>query len=142
MTNPGLLEPVVGLRPSAEADSARYEIVHDQRVEKPPMSVYAGRIAFLIAKKLDDFGEAHRLGRAGTETLFRLDPETNLQRRPDADFVSYERWSAERPLPHSDPWEVVPEVAVEVISKTNPAEDVIIKVEEYFRAGVQLVWVV
>jgi Uma2 family endonuclease len=36
----------------------------------------------------------------------------------------------------------VPELAVEVISASNTFEEVLGKVHEYFRAGVQAVWVV
>jgi len=54
----------------------------------------------------------------------------------------YQRWPKDRPLPHTDPWLVVPELAIEVISKSNPAEEMLDKIQEYFDAGVQLVWVV
>jgi Uma2 family endonuclease len=136
------LEPAALAAPPVATNDKLYEIVNGQWMEKLPMSAYATRIAFLIARYLDSFAETHRLGRAGTEYLFLLDPARNLQRRPDAAFVSYERWPADRPLPHTDPWPVVPELAVEVISKRNPAEEVLDKLEEYFQAGVQLVWVV
>ena len=35
-----------------------------------------------------------------------------------------------------------PDLAVEVVSKSNSATDVKDKIEEYFRAGVRLVWLV
>jgi Uma2 family endonuclease len=81
-------------------------------------------------------------GRAGTETIFLLDEEANLQRRPDAFYVSFKRWPADHPIPHSDPWPVVPDLAAEVISKSNLAEDILDKVAEYLRAGVGKVWVI
>jgi Uma2 family endonuclease len=37
---------------------------------------------------------------------------------------------------------VVPNLAVEVVSPTNTADEVVEKIEEYFAAGVQLVWVI
>ena len=64
------------------------------------------------------------------------------QRRPDAAFVSYQRWAKNRPLPHTDPWLAVPELAIEALSKSNPAEDIVDKLQEYFEVGVQLVWVI
>ena len=39
-------------------------------------------------------------------------------------------------------WDVVPDLAFEVVSPTDYAEDLLVKVDEYFRAGVRLVWVV
>ena len=58
-------------------------------------------------------------------------------------FVAYDRWPLEA-APTDDPpeWELAPNLAVEVISPTNKAEEVIEKIEEYFAAGVQLVWVI
>jgi Uma2 family endonuclease len=57
-------------------------------------------------------------------------------------FVSYQRWARERPLPHTDPWPVVPDLAVEVVSPNDLAEELRIKVRDYFQAGVQQVWVI
>ena len=42
----------------------------------------------------------------------------------------------------ADGWEVVPNLAIEVVSPTNTASDLDAKVEEYFHAGVELVWVI
>ena len=39
-------------------------------------------------------------------------------------------------------WAVVPELAVEIVSLTNSADAVAVKLEEYYKAGVILVWVV
>ena len=64
-----------------------------------------------------------------------------LERRPDFAFVAYDRWR-ERVLQESAAWELVPNLAVEVISPSNLAEDLIEKIDEYFHVGVQLVWVI
>ncbi len=143
MTPTTALEPVSLAASTLEADGDMlYEVVNGQLVEKPPMSAHGTRLAFRIAKQLDVFGEAHQAGRGGMEHIFLIDPATNLQRRPDACFVSFRRWPADRELPHTDPWPVVPELAAEIVSKSNSSEDVIDKLHEYFRAGVQLVWVI
>jgi Uma2 family endonuclease len=39
-------------------------------------------------------------------------------------------------------WDVVPDLAVEVISPHDLAEEILQKVVEYFQAGVRLVWIV
>ena len=47
------------------------------------------------------------------------------------------------PCPSSDnAWDVAPDLAVEVVSPTDLAEELMDKVAEYFQAGVRLVWVV
>ena len=56
-------------------------------------------------------------------------------------FVSYERWPKDRTLPGTATWRVVPDLAVEVISPHDLAVEVLEKVDDYFRAGVRLVWV-
>ena len=74
--------------------------------------------------------------------LFMLLREKNLQRRPDLAFVSFERWPRGKPVPGTNAWEVVPNLAIEVISPTNSANEVIEKLDDYFAAGVQRVWVI
>lgn len=137
---PALSPPLPPLRGS---EDALYEIVDGQRVELPPMSIYAARIASLLGRKLGDFSEAQGLGETVVEGLFRLPLPKDRNRRPDVAFVSYKSWPKSRPMPESDnAWDVVPDLAVEVVSPTDLAEDLMGKVEEYFRAGVSLVWVV
>jgi Uma2 family endonuclease len=119
-----------------------YEIVNGQRVEKPPMGFYECRIAALLCYYLEHFARAQQLGRACVEALFRLVNGGAIERRPDVAFVSYQRWPKARKMPRAKAWDVVPDLAVEVISRTNFAEDVLVKVHEYLRAGVQRVWVI
>jgi len=117
-------------------------VVDGQIVEPPPMGTYPTWIASLLILPLGTFARTQGLGRAVVEMLFRIDPATKLQRRPDLAFVSYERWPRTRRVPKDAAWEVVPDLAIEVVSPTNLAEDLLAKVHEYFRAGVRQVWVV
>ena len=88
------------------------------------------------------FARSNGLGRVFSEMLFLLDREADLRRRPDVAFVSAERWPVERRAPRTAAWEVVPDLAVEVVSPGDLAGDLRRKVEEFFRAGVRAVWVV
>jgi len=63
-------------------------------------------------------------------------------RRPDVAFVSYQRWAKDQDLSSGNGWEVVPDLAVEVISPTDLAAEVMRKVYEYLEAGVVEVWLV
>jgi Uma2 family endonuclease len=74
--------------------------------------------------------------------MFDLRPEVNRERRPDVAFVSFERWPRERPIPGTRSWAVIPDLAVEIISPTNTADDIAEKLQEYFHVGVRQVWVV
>jgi Uma2 family endonuclease len=57
-------------------------------------------------------------------------------------FVSAERWSLDREIPEEGDWEIVPDLAVEVISPNELFEDVHDKIGKYFSYGVRQVWVV
>jgi Uma2 family endonuclease len=107
------------------------------------MSILAALIATNLATAINSFAKKHSLGRAVSEGLFILAPPATRIRRPDVAFVSFQRWGAAKPLPlQENAWDVVPDLAIEVISPSDLAEEVMEKVEEYFRAGVQQVWVV
>jgi Uma2 family endonuclease len=119
-----------------------YEVVNGQTLAKPEMGVEESVLASLLLRWLAPFADANRLGRVVTETLFLLDPVSGLKRRPDLAFVSSQRWPFQRRVPKAESWDVVPDLAVEVISKSNSANEVDEKIDEYFRAGVRQVWVV
>ena len=119
-----------------------YEIVNGQHVDLPPMSAFATWIASRLDHRLGPFADDHGLGTVVTEMLFVLDPEQNLRRRPDVAFVSAKQWPLNRELPESGDWEVVPDLAVEVVSPTDEFSEVVAKVREYFEYGVRRVWVI
>lgn len=127
------------------AEDKFYEIVDGLRVEVAPMSAYAARVATRLSFELILAARAARAGEVVVEALFRipLDRDRTRNRRPDLAFVSFDRWPADKPLPQTDnAWDVVPDLAVEVVSPTDRVEDMLAKVSEYFLAGVRLVWVV
>ena len=119
-----------------------YEVVDGQVVEKPAMGAYEGEIACLLMEPMLVHVRAKALGRVVSEILFRIDAQRKLNRRPDVAFVSHERWPIGRRAPRTAAWDVVPDLAVEVLSPSNRSVDDLGKVDEYFRAGVRLVWVV
>jgi Uma2 family endonuclease len=126
----------------AVQDEPLYEIVNGQRVELPPMSAYATWIASRLHGRLWPYVEDKGLGMSVTEMLFVLDAEHNLRRRPDVAFVATARWPLDRALPETGDWDVVPDLAVEVISPNDVFKDVLAKVREYFHYEVQVVWVI
>src|SRR5437867_10093080 len=95
-------EPIRATISPVDGEDTLYEIVHGQRVELPPMSVYATWVASRLASKMDAFAEANALGVAVREALFRLPFPDDRKRRPDVALVSYERWPKDRPIPEDD----------------------------------------
>jgi Uma2 family endonuclease len=122
-------------------DDMLYEVVDGQIVEKIVGTRQVG-VAFRLAYRLEAYAEPKRVGQATTEMIFLLDRARNLQRRPDAAFISNARWPADQDFPTETPWDMVPDLAIEVVSPTNTADAVNDKRLEYFTAGVRQVWVV
>jgi len=123
-------------------DDPLYEVVDDKVVELPPMGAYETWLAAVLTTHLETFVRQHQLGRAVPEMLFDLGPTVRRKRRPDVAFVSYERWPRQRRVPRTEAWEVVPNLAVEVVSRSDRGDDIVDKVTEYFGVGVEGVWVV
>jgi Uma2 family endonuclease len=126
---------------SPTEDESLYEVIDGERREAEPMSAREVALASFLISILGNFAQQHRLGWAVAEMLFLLDRERNLQRRPDVAFVSYARWG-QPAIPTEEAWDVVPDLAVEVVSRTNRAVEIEAKLLDYFAAGVSLVWVV
>jgi Uma2 family endonuclease len=119
-----------------------YEVSAGQRVELPPTGAYECWLATRLAALMQPYCQSNNLGRTMVETLFVLDAHGDLQRRPDVAFVSFERWPKNRRVPRTSAWSVVPNLAVEVISVSNSADEVMAKIREYFAAGCEQVWVI
>jgi Uma2 family endonuclease len=121
-------------------DVERYEVIDGMRVEREPMGAFETVLASWLCYLLNDFAVGQKLGLAVSEVLFVLNASSCLQRRPDVAFVSYARW----PTPvvaRESAWDVVPDLAVEVVTPSNLAEEIDSKITDYFQAGVRLVWV-
>jgi Uma2 family endonuclease len=134
--------PLEALAGPSLRDDSLYEVVDGQIVELPSMGAYQNSIASELVYFLLAFIKPKKLGRAVGETLFVLDRAADLKRRPDVAYVSYERWPRTSKVPQTEAWDVVPEVAIEVVSPSNSAEEILEKIREYFQAGCQRVWVV
>lgn len=118
-----------------------YEVV-DGQIKEKTAGVQETEIASLLFGFLFTFLRQNRLGRVLSEMIFRIDVAKDLQRRPDVAFVSHAKWPIKRRAPHSAAWDLVPDLAIEVVSPTNSAVEVQTKIDDYFEAGVSRVWVI
>jgi Uma2 family endonuclease len=135
-----LQPPAAAVGPAPE--EPLYEIVNGQKVELPPMSVYSNHVAGKLFSRLNAHAETNALGSAVMECLFILDPVRDVRRRPDVAFVSAARWPLDRLLPERGDWQIVPDLAVEVVSPNDVFQEVLNKMREYFHVGVSQVWIV
>ena len=119
-----------------------YEVVDGQIVELPPMEAHESELTFSLAFAIEQFVAARRLSKIVVELLFRIDVVRNLKRRPDIAFVSAARWPFGKRVPKGEAWEMVPDLAVEVVSESNGAAEIVGKIRDYFHTGTQIVWVI
>ena len=113
------------------------ELIDRVLVEKT-MGYYESCVASLIIMYLGEFQRQHDLGiilgEAGT---LRVLPDQ--VRVPDVSFIRWERFP-DRKLPREPIPSLAPDLAVEVLSQGNTPQEMQRKLDDYFAAGVRLVW--
>jgi Uma2 family endonuclease len=115
------------------------ELVDGVLVEKAvgaKESYLAGRLIQFLGAFADGSGLGFVLGEAGALRLM-----TGLVRIPDVSFIDWGK-VPNREVPDAAVPKLVPDLAVEVISPGNSAGEMLLKLKEYFLAGVRLVWYV
>jgi Uma2 family endonuclease len=122
-----------------DAENRLCELVDGVLVEKVigfDESIYA----VLLSAAIVDYLKTHDLGKVvGADGLMRIFPD--LVRIPDAAFISWRRFPEGKRRRGEIPL-VVPDLVVEVLSKGNTPKEMARKLDEYFQAGVRLVWYV
>jgi Uma2 family endonuclease len=116
-----------------------YELVRGEVVEIMPAGGESPEVELVLGGAIAQFVIKNKLGKVtGAEGGYWLMPGT--MRAPDIGFYSWEKHKLHtepdkfRPFP--------PDLAVEVVSPTDRASDVQLKVDLYRESGVKLVWVV
>lgn len=124
-------------------DHKRFELVNGELQERN-VSGDSSRIAMELVLLLGQIVKANNLGVIfGPDCGFRCfssadDPER--VRIPDVSFISAGRITPEQSA--AGYIEVVPDLAVEVVSPNDKARELDEKLEEYLQAGVKLVWII
>lgn len=113
------------------------ELVDGVLVEKT-MGYWESQIAFYLGSLILSFVRERKLGAvSGPDGPFRLRPGSI--RMPDIAFTSWQRLENEKPFENFAP-PIAPELAIEILSRSNTPGEMVRKREDYFKAGVQLVW--
>jgi Uma2 family endonuclease len=116
-----------------------FELVDGVLVEKP-MGYYESTLAFELGFHLRSFLRQHDLGKlAGEAGMLKLAP--SLVRIPDVSFISWSQFP-DRRIPDDPAPAMFPDLAVEILSKTNTRAEMTRKLKEYFLAGTRLVWII
>lgn len=97
-------------------------------------------VAVILARALGDFVDDHDLGMVlGADGPLRILP--GQVRVPDVSFIRWDRFP-NRSLPRGPLLTVTPDLIVEVLSEGNTPAEMNRKLDDYFLAGVRLVWYV
>jgi Uma2 family endonuclease len=115
------------------------EWVENTLVEKD-MGQHESWLTFIIIGELYSYMETHDVGMfLGPDGVMKILP--GIGRAPGVSFLSWASLPGGKPPPRSDKVPaVVPDLAVEVLSTNNTKAEMARKRDEYFRAGVKLVW--
>lgn len=114
-----------------------YELIDGEVVEIVPTGFKHGRTIRRMSKLLGQFVDDHDLGEVVVGELgVQLGP--NILRAADIAFISHARLAQ-----ISEPEKYVPfapDLVVEVVSPSNTADEIQLKVSQYLKAGVLLIW--
>lgn len=123
----------------ADREGRLCEIVDGILVEKV-MASFESLLACTLIHWLSGFLDKNPLGVVlGEGGALKILPRR--MRIPDVSFIRWERFP-HRKLPRDRVFRVAPDLAVEILSEGNTEGEMGIKVGEYFRAGVRLVWLI
>jgi Uma2 family endonuclease len=120
-----------------DPENKHCELIDGTLVEKA-MGVRESVLAGFLLELLGPFVRGQNLGiLSGPDGTYEM--LVGLVRLPDVAFVSWDRLPNRR-IPDVPVPDVVPDLAVEVLSKNNQPGEMARKRDEYFQAGVRLVW--
>ena len=101
----------------------------------------ASLIATILTRLITLYDPGYQRGHVVVEGSYQCFPDDPKKvRKPDVSFIRKEKLiGRERPKGHSP---IVPDLIVEVVSPSDTFADIEERVDEHFRAGVSLAWVI
>jgi len=124
-----------------EVPGRQFELVDGELIEMPGAAFTHGLIAAVLYRLMFAFATERGLGITVPDGVaFVLQHDPAIVRVPDTAFISIDR-IPEDGIP-SGFFPAAPDIAVEVVSANDRANEVDAKVEQYLQAGTKLVWVV
>ncbi|MFN8449569.1 MAG: Uma2 family endonuclease [Anaerolineae bacterium] len=123
-----------------ENDEKRLELVEGVIYAMPPAGGEHGENSANLLISLGVYIRQHNLGHVtAAETgyiLFANEEGKPTVRAPDVGYISYERMPGRLPAKYIP---LPPDLAIEVVSPNDKAEDIEAKISDYLRAGVRMV---
>jgi Uma2 family endonuclease len=122
-----------------EEPGYRHELADGRLVREPQPHDEQGWLVIELGARLRDVVKRTRAGYLVTESGFVLKEQPPTVRGPDLAFIARERAPT---FPLRGYHRLGPDLVVEVLSPSDRAANMQRKVDEYFRAGSRLVWLV
>ena len=119
-------------------DGFRHEVNAGELITLPTPKSRHSLIALFVLEELQGYLKQNSIGRALPEAGYVFSEEPLTIRQPDVSVLSKDR------IRETDPdsyFKGAPDLAVEIVSPSNSAEDLEIKVKQYLQAGAKQVWV-
>jgi Uma2 family endonuclease len=119
-------------------DGNKYELV-DGEIRLSPAGGRHGEISLALGSEIRAFVKPRRLGKVfDSSTGFRM--LSRNVRSPDVSFVAADRLpGGKAPVGF---FEIRPDLAVEVLSPSDPTGEILQRILEYFAGGTRLMWII
>jgi Uma2 family endonuclease len=122
-------------------DGKRYELIDGELREMAPTVNWHGEVEINLGTLLNVHVRAHGLGRVSSgEVLCIVRRNPDRVRAADIAFIRQERVPSLEARQHI--MEVIPDLVVEILSKSDTIEEVNDRIDDWLHAGVQMLWVV
>jgi len=122
-------------------DNMRHELIHGELTTMPPAGDLHGEHTGLVALEVGGHIRRNKLGKFfGAETGFIVERNPDTVLAPDFAFLSNSRLEKQALTGKFYPG--APDLAVEVLSPSDSASEVLEKIDEWLAAGTRLVWVI
>jgi Uma2 family endonuclease len=122
-------------------DGKRYELIDGELREMPPTVNWHGEVEINLGTLLNIHVRPQRLGRVSCgEVLYIVRRNPDRVRAADIAFLRQDRVPSLEARQHI--MEVIPDLVVEILSKSDTIEEINAKIDDWLHAGVQMLWVV
>jgi Uma2 family endonuclease len=118
-----------------------WELIDGELVPVTPSGFESSSLGLRIARIVGNYVDAHSLGAlTGADGGYVLFPDRATIRVPDIGFIKAERLPAEGERSRFP--RLAPDLAIEMLSPSDRASEVVVKLEMYQEAGIPLIWLV
>jgi Uma2 family endonuclease len=122
-------------------DGKLYELIDGQLREIPQLTMWQGEVEVNLAMRLHTQARGRTLGRVSIgKVAFIVRRNPDRVRAADIAFIRQERVPSLEARQHI--MEVIPDLVVEILSKSDTIEEISDKIDDWLHVGVQMLWVV